>query len=90
MIRYAFCLLGSVLLLAAVTYLNFYRQVHRVCADDCFVEIGVPFKFYTVGGFAGVHVFNLGGLLADVGIAAAIALAVGAILWRILRLWPAS
>jgi hypothetical protein len=74
--RYAFGLLGSSFLLAAASYADYYRQLHIPCGD-CFVEFGLPFKFWMEGGFAGARLFMWGGLLADIGVIVTLAVAMG-------------
>jgi hypothetical protein len=48
--RYVISLTASVLVFAAVNFRHLFR--HVIC-DDCFFSYGLPFVFFSEGGFVG-------------------------------------
>ena len=73
--RCAVSLLGTALLWVAVSYANYYRQLHIPCGD-CFVEFGLPLKFWVEGGFGGTRLFIPVGLFGDIGLIVSVAMAI--------------
>jgi hypothetical protein len=74
--RYALCVVAGLLLYTAAVYADYYRRMHLPGADFT-VGLGVPFAFWIQGGFAGLRILMPGALVADIGIAIAIALVIG-------------
>ncbi len=76
--RFQSCLIAAASILVVVNIANFLRPVW--CAD-CFFPYGLPFTFFTDGGFAGGGGFVLLGLVADAALIPTFA-AICTLLWK--------
>ncbi len=76
--RFQWCVIAAALILVVVNIANFLRPVW--CAD-CFFPYGLPFTFFTDGGFAGGGGFVWLGLVGDAALIPAFA-TVCTLLWN--------
>ena len=77
-IRFQWCVIAAASILVVVNIANFLRPVG--CAD-CFFPYGLPFTFFTEGGFAGGGGFVWYGLIGDAALIPAVA-TLGTVLWN--------
>jgi hypothetical protein len=76
--RFQWCVIAAASILVVVNIANFLRPVW--CAD-CFFPYGLPFTFFTDGGFAGGGGFVWLGLVGDAALIPAFA-TVCTLLWN--------